>query len=138
MTVESGQRLRDGWLGCGSNKRGSAGTCELAAGWGTDHLGIGACRLHAGASPNGRRAAANRFIEIGVAVLLEREGLQPLDCPLHQLQMLAAEVLYTKVEVGDLVHAGLVVRILGQHLIEALSGRLVVPRFNAASPALTS
>lgn len=36
---------------CGRTKRdGSGDPCELPAGWGTDHTGDGACKLHGGAS----------------------------------------------------------------------------------------
>lgn len=43
---------------CGARKRdGSGGTCTLPAGWGTDHVGIGACKLHGGRMPNHQKAA---------------------------------------------------------------------------------
>lgn len=36
---------------CGANKRdGSGETCSLPAGWGTDHVGEGTCKLHGGAA----------------------------------------------------------------------------------------
>ncbi|MFW5978297.1 MAG: hypothetical protein ACOCP2_03585, partial [Halohasta sp.] len=38
----------DGFWRCGR-----ADNCGLAAGWGTDHVGVGACKLHGGASPTG-------------------------------------------------------------------------------------
>ena len=44
-------------LRCGA--QGRTGTpCRKSAGWGTDHAGYGHCRLHGGASPNGRVFAA--------------------------------------------------------------------------------
>ena len=37
---------------CGAKTR--QGTpCELPAGWGTDHAGVGRCKLHGGATPRG-------------------------------------------------------------------------------------
>jgi hypothetical protein len=43
---------------CGAKKRGALGsTCALPAGWGTDHVGFGACKLHGGKTPNHRAAA---------------------------------------------------------------------------------
>jgi hypothetical protein len=43
---------------CGGRKRdGSGTTCTLPAGWGTDHVGIGACKLHGGKTPNHQTAA---------------------------------------------------------------------------------
>lgn len=42
---------------CGARTR--RGThCTREAGWGTDHLGIGRCKLHGGCTPNHAKAAA--------------------------------------------------------------------------------
>lgn len=39
---------------CGRTKRdGSGDTCDLPAGWGTEHTGEGACKLHGGNTPRG-------------------------------------------------------------------------------------
>lgn len=38
----------DGYWRCGRN-----GGCGLPAGWGTDHNGVGGCKLHGGKSPKG-------------------------------------------------------------------------------------
>lgn len=39
---------------CGRTKRdGSGDDCSLPAGWGTDHVGEGACKLHGGSVPRG-------------------------------------------------------------------------------------
>lgn len=35
----------------------AGGTCKQAAGFGTDHVGTGACKFHGGSSPTGRAAA---------------------------------------------------------------------------------
>lgn len=44
---------------CGARLRGGAreGFCRRPAGWGTSHLGAGNCKLHAGSTPNGVKAA---------------------------------------------------------------------------------
>lgn len=42
----------DDYWRCGRNNE-----CGLPAGWGTDHTGVGACKLHGGASPRGKDAA---------------------------------------------------------------------------------
>jgi hypothetical protein len=54
---------------CSTEKRGG-GRCTQAAGWGTDHPGIGACKLHGGCTPNHRRAAG--------IVRVEREATRQL------------------------------------------------------------
>ena len=44
---------------CGAKRaQGAEGVCCLPAGWGTDHLGSGHCKLHTGATPNGYMHAA--------------------------------------------------------------------------------
>lgn len=41
---------------CGATTR-AGGRCGRPAGWGTDHPGVGTCKLHLGATPNHERAA---------------------------------------------------------------------------------
>jgi hypothetical protein len=38
---------------CGRPKRQGEGECQLPAGWGTEHTGEGACKLHGGNTPRG-------------------------------------------------------------------------------------
>ena len=42
---------------CGARKRQGSGTCQREAGWGTDHLGSGSCKLHGGCTRNHNLAA---------------------------------------------------------------------------------
>lgn len=42
---------RGGYPICGRKKKQGPGICEQKAGWGTDHPGKGACKLHGGATP---------------------------------------------------------------------------------------
>lgn len=42
---------------CGRHRRRSDELCTMPAGWGTDHVGHGACKLHGGSSPTGRKHA---------------------------------------------------------------------------------
>lgn len=42
---------------CGANRRQGQGTCRRPAGWGTQHLGAGACKLHGGATPSANKHA---------------------------------------------------------------------------------
>jgi hypothetical protein len=44
---------------CGAKTR-SDGVCKRPAGSGTDHIGFGTCRHHAGSTPSGRQAAARQ------------------------------------------------------------------------------
>jgi hypothetical protein len=51
---------------CGSKQRRRDGTCTLPAGWGTDHVGVGRCKLHGGNTPsqvaNARTEQARRAV----------------------------------------------------------------------------
>lgn len=42
---------------CGAKKRQGEGNCTRPAGWGTDHVGIGRCKLHGGKTRNHNKAA---------------------------------------------------------------------------------
>lgn len=42
---------------CGAHGKTSGTPCKRAAGWGTEHLGYGHCKLHGGASPGGKKYA---------------------------------------------------------------------------------
>ena len=54
---------------CGAKLRPPReGTCSQPAGYGTPHLGIGRCKFHGGASPNGIKAAAK---EMSMAAAME-------------------------------------------------------------------
>lgn len=44
---------------CGAKKRQGEGTCRLPAGWGTDHVGRGRCKLHGGCTPRHSKRGAD-------------------------------------------------------------------------------
>lgn len=52
MTVRTPEddeyNYQDGYWRCGRGDK-----CGQTAGWGTDHVGVGACKLHGGATPSG-------------------------------------------------------------------------------------
>lgn len=88
---------------CGARKRGSAGYCGQAAGWGTDHPGIGHCKLHGGNTPGQKTKADRDRLDQELHTLLEREGVEPLDNPIAQLQLLAGNVVKWQEIIGDKV-----------------------------------
>jgi hypothetical protein len=47
----------EGYAKCGAQRKGEAGPCTRPAGWGTDHPGVGTCKLHLGCTPTHQRAA---------------------------------------------------------------------------------
>lgn len=59
----------DGGRLCGADKRQGSGTCRREAGWGTDHAGVGCCKLHGGSTPN-QEKSGQRLLALAEA---ERE-----------------------------------------------------------------
>ncbi len=42
---------------CGAQTKGTGAPCRRPAGWGTDHAGVGRCKLHGGATPRGVKSS---------------------------------------------------------------------------------
>lgn len=86
---------------CGAKKRDGS-SCRMAAGFGTNHLGLGCCKHHGGASPTAIKAA-NRKIATKEAVLLgaPRE-INPLDAIIWCIQIKAGEVQWLSEKIVDL------------------------------------
>lgn len=85
----------DGKPRCGAQKRqGEKGeTCTLAAGWGTDHVGTGRCRLHGGNTRNQRVAARAEKVEQDARRVLATLDVQPIEDPFAALSKLAGQVV---------------------------------------------
>lgn len=89
---------------CGAKRRqGEPGdVCKLPAGWGTDHVGLGRCKLHGGSTPmqgkhvNGQKAAA-AVVTFG----LPRE-IDPQTALLEEVHRTAGHVAYLGQVVADL------------------------------------
>lgn len=95
---------------CGVIKRdGSGKTCEQKAGWGTDHVGFGHCKLHGGSSPGGRKYGKVLAAQWEVTQWGGRLDVTPAEALLELVQTKAAEVAYWQYRVGllqDEVRAG--------------------------------
>lgn len=80
---------------CGAQKRqGEPGeTCTLAAGWGTDHVGFGYCRLHGGNTRNQRAAAHTAMAEQQARATLARLDVTPIENPFTALAKLAGQAV---------------------------------------------
>ena len=79
---------------CGANKRQGDGTCNLAPGWGTDHPGIGRCRLHGGNTQSHQAAALTTQARRDVTLFGARIDIHPADALLELVQWTAGEVDY--------------------------------------------
>lgn len=54
MDITSALEIREPDTTCNARKKDGSGHCTNVAGWGTDHVGTGRCKLHGGASLAGR------------------------------------------------------------------------------------
>lgn len=79
---------------CGGKKRQGEGDCTRPAGWGTDHPGLGACKLHGGATPNHKTAAVTTQARRDVVLFGGRRDIHPADALLELVQWTAGEVDY--------------------------------------------
>lgn len=101
MTTDTPDQSRDGRY-CGARKRQGEGTCTQAAGWGTDHPGIGACKLHGGSMQNHKTAAVTTQARRDVVLFGARRDIHPADALLELVQWTAGEVEYWRHRVKQL------------------------------------
>lgn len=92
MTSESEEDRHDPSR-CGARKRQGEGACTQAAGWGTDHPGIGHCKLHGGSTTAHTTQAVRRRAETEARAVLAELGVPAVDDPLAALLKLAGQVL---------------------------------------------
>lgn len=91
---------------CGAQKRqGAAGdTCTFVAGWGTDHVGFGRCRLHGGNTRNQRTAAQAQKVDAEARQVLATLDVAPVDNPFTALSLLAGQVLAWQKAISAIVN----------------------------------
>lgn len=89
---------------CSARLRQSDGNCRKEAGWGTDHLGEGSCRLHGGSTPTVSRGAKLRQAEREGAELLARLNVPAVTDPLSELAKLAGQVIAWRDSMADQVN----------------------------------
>lgn len=80
---------------CGAKTRQetSNATCLRPAGWGTDHVGTGRCKLHGGNTKNQRTAAGRQLADDEARAMLAKLDVKPVDDPLTALSELAGQIL---------------------------------------------
>jgi hypothetical protein len=74
----------------GKRKHGEPGTCRRPAGWGTDHVGIGRCKLHGGCTVTHVEAVATQnAIRVARLFGVHRDDIHPVDGLVEELQRCA-------------------------------------------------
>jgi hypothetical protein len=89
-------RTKSGIL-CGAKKRGG-GTCSLNAGWGTKHVGTGACKFHGGATPAHLRKSWNAELNNLLGAEME---IDPVNALLWCIRLTAGEVRFWTLKVQE-------------------------------------
>lgn len=88
---------------CGARKRdGSGDTCQLRAGWGTDHPGIGPCRKHGGNTRNHVAAARLEEARRAVATYGLPRDIDPAAALLEEVHRTAGHVAWLGQKVAEL------------------------------------
>jgi hypothetical protein len=85
---------------CGAPKK-RGGHCARPAGWGTGHVGVGACKYHGGAFPNAETAGARDLltregIRLGVSV-----DMGPMDLMLQTVRHAAGSLQWATQRLAD-------------------------------------
>lgn len=93
---------------CGSRlSKGKPGRCRRPAGWGTDHVGFGSCKLHGGSTQSGRKSAQIKIAKAEVERLKLPKDVDPHEALLDELRRSLSWVLYLEEQVGDLAEPDL-------------------------------
>jgi hypothetical protein len=111
---------------CGARKRNGNGTCTQAAGWGTDHPGIGCCKLHGGSTPKQIVGAERVRAEREVRAVLAELDVQDVADPISGLLRLAGQVLAWQEATAALVNELDSVRVKTANGVEQLRAEVAL------------
>lgn len=91
---------------CGAKTRqeGANPTCSLSAGWGTDHPGVGHCRLHGGNTPAQKIRAEKIRVDRDANAALAKLHVAPIEDPVTSLLQLGGQVVAWQEATADLVN----------------------------------
>jgi hypothetical protein len=88
---------------CDASKKSGDGTCKRPAGWGTNHLGVGRCKFHGGASPNAEVAGVVQLAHREAVVMgAPIENLRPEEALLECIRIAGGEVRYASERIAEL------------------------------------
>ncbi len=85
---------------CGAKLKHTDGFCTKDAGWGTDHVGAGSCRLHGGMTPVGIKSAAR--VQLSQLAGREMYNVRPMDALLMCVNIAAMEVRVFSEKIDEL------------------------------------
>jgi hypothetical protein len=82
---------------CGAKTR-AGGQCAQPAGWGTNHMGTGKCRFHAGNAPNHRKNAIKAEAITFMGAPLD---INPFDAIMWCIRITAGEVEWMSMKIAE-------------------------------------
>jgi hypothetical protein len=94
----------DGHDRCGAD--GRTRPCLLPAGWGTDHVGVGRCKLHGGSTPTHVRAAQRAQAEVAVVTYGLPRNVEPAIALIEEVHRTAGHVAWLGALIATLNHDG--------------------------------
>mgnify|MGYP001026058986 CR=1 FL=1 len=86
---------------CGARRKQGTGTCTRPAGWGTDHPGIGPCKLHGGSTPNHTNAARTERARRAVATYGLPRDIDPAKALLEEVHRTAGHVAWLAAKIAE-------------------------------------
>lgn len=118
---------------CEANLRGKdedgnrrIGKCQRPAGWGTQHAGVGQCKLHGGNTKNANVRGSAEVLKRDVDKILGKLEITPIDDPLTELSKLAGEVTAWKDIIANRVAFLKDVSYEGEKTGEQIKGEVIV------------
>src|SRR4051794_3610843 len=87
---------------CNAKKRRSKDRCTQPAGWGTDHPGIGACKLHGGSVQSHRIAAKRTMAQQAVETYGLPRNIDPYHALAEELWRTAGHVAWLEAVVHEM------------------------------------
>ncbi len=99
---------------CGGSSR-SGGNCARPAGWGTNHIGVGRCKLHGGSTPTHEASAQKTLAERAVRTYGIRRSLPPAEALLEEFEWSLGHVTWLRDIVADLEPGALVWGVSEEH-----------------------
>lgn len=86
----------------GKLSKGRPGRCTQKAGWGTEHVGIGKCKLHGGKTPNHNKSAQVAIAKAEAAKYGTPIEMGPAESLLAELARTHGWISFFESQVGDL------------------------------------
>jgi hypothetical protein len=100
-TAMTSTSLPPGHDQCGAKAR-SGKPCRRPAGWGTDHTGIGRCKLHGGSTPSQRKWAEKELAKIECQRLGVEVEVDPGDALIRAVWEAEGNLAYYRAQVNQL------------------------------------